>query len=196
MLYKIDRADRRQACASRQENPTRAASLAETASLKSVATSLSCMIRIVWGTGTAETRKASFDEALAAANVHQYNLRELSSVIPAAVELDICDTAPDLGPTGQALDAVVARQTSQPGARAVAGLAWTRTDDGSGIFYEVEDHDRATVRERLHQGIEHGCRIRDIEPAVETKIVSAAPAPGEYATAAVLAVYGESEPLV
>lgn len=154
------------------------------------------MIRIVWGTGTAETRKASFDAALATANVHQYNLRELSSVIPATVELNICDTAPDLGPTGQVLDAVVARQTSQPGARAVAGLAWTRSEDGSGIFYEVEDHDPATVRKRLHQGIEHGCQIRDIEPAVETKVVTAEPAPQEYATAAVLAVYGESEPLI
>lgn len=154
------------------------------------------MIRLVWGTGTASTRKASFDDALAAANVHQYNLRELSSVIPAGVTLELVDTAPDLGTTGSALDVVLARQTSPPGTRAAAGLAWTRTDDGSGIFYEVEDTDPDAVRNRLLRGIEHGCAIRGIEPDVETKIVTADPSPDKYSTAVVLAVYGESEPLV
>ncbi len=154
------------------------------------------MIRIVWGTGTAATRKASFDAALAAANVHQYNLRELSSVIPAGVSLEPVGTAPDLGPTGNVLDVVMARQTSPPGVRAAAGLAWGRTADGTGLFYEVEDRDPETVRNRLRQGIEHGCAIRNISPAIETKIVTAEPAPEEYSTAVVLAVYGESEPLL
>ena len=154
------------------------------------------MIRIVWGTGAADTAKASFDSALAAANVHQYNLRTLSSVIPADVPLEVVNTAPELGPTGNALDVVMARETSPPGTPATAGLAWTRTDDGSGIFYEVEDPDRQKVRERLQLGIEHGCEIRDIEPDIETKIVDVGPKAGQYVTAVVLAVYGESESLV
>jgi len=155
------------------------------------------MIRIVWGTGHAATAKASFDTALAEAGVHQYNLRGLSSVIPAAPPLELTGTAPDLGPTGQALDVVMARQTSPPAARAAAGLAWARDDDGAGVFYEVEDSDPETVRELLQAGIERGCYIRDIDYAgVETKVVTADSVPDQYTTAVVLALYGESEPLV
>lgn len=155
------------------------------------------MIRIVWGRGTAGTKKASFDEALTEANVHQYNLRQLSSVVPPDVPLEEVGSAPDLGTTGNALDVVMARQTSEPGARASAGLAWVRTADGSGIFYEVGNHDPETVTERLRTGIEHGCKLRDIDPEdARRKIVTAPSAPDKYTTAVVLATYGESEPLI
>lgn len=155
------------------------------------------MIRIVWGAGTAGTAKASFDAALAAANLHQYNLRPLSSVIPADTPVERVGSAPDLGSTGNALDVVIARQTSPPGTRAAAGLAWARAADDTGIFYEVENHDPETVRELLHSGIEHGCEIRGIDDAgVETEILTADAAPDKYTTAVVLAAYGESEPLV
>lgn len=153
------------------------------------------VIRIVWGTGTASTGKASFDSALAAANVHRYNLRELSSVIPGGVSLEVSGTATDLGPTGNALDAVLARKTSPPDTRAAAGLAWARTDEGTGIFYEAEGTDPASVRERLVAGIEHGCELRGIDPDIETRVVTAEPS-ARYSTAVVLAAYGESEPLV
>lgn len=154
------------------------------------------MIRIVWGDGAGRTAKASFDAALAAANVHQYNLRELSSVIPAAATLTAAGTAPELGPTGDALDVVVARQTSEPGGRAAAGLAWARADDGTGVFYEVGNHDPDTVEELLRTGIERGCALRDIDPqTAETRTITADRAPERYTTAVVLAVYGESEPV-
>lgn len=155
------------------------------------------MIRLVWGTGHAGTAKASFDTALAAAGLHQYNLRQLSSVIPADVPLELLETAPDLGPTGNAIDCVVARQTSPPGARAAAGLAWARAADGAGIFYEVADTDPETVRELLRTGIERGCYIRDLDyDDVETKVVTADSAPDRYTTAVVIATYGESKPLL
>jgi len=155
------------------------------------------VIRIVWGEGAGRTAKASFDAALAGANVHQYNLRTLSSVIPAAATLDCPGSAPDLGPTGNALDVVVARQTSKPGARAAAGLAWARADDGAGVFYEVGNHDPETVEELLQTGIERGCALRDIDPGtVETRTVTADRAPERYTTAVVLAVYGESTPVL
>ncbi|WP_436903506.1 pyruvoyl-dependent arginine decarboxylase [Halovenus halobia] len=155
------------------------------------------MIRLVWGTGHASTEKASFDLALADAGVHQYNLRELSSVIPAGVDLQRVGSAPDLGSTGNAVDVVLARQTSPPGARAAAGLAWVRGEDGTGVFYEVADTDPETVGELLRAGIERGCYIRDLDYGdVETEIVTAESAPDEYTTAVVLATYGESEPLV
>jgi len=154
------------------------------------------VIRIVWGSGRASTPKASFDAALSAANVHQYNLRTLSSVIPADVAVEAVGTAPDLGPTGDALDVVLARQTSQPGTRAAAGLAWARGADGTGIFYEEGDHDPATVRERLEAGVERGCALRGIDADPDTRVVTADPEPDAYVTAVVVAVYGESERLI
>lgn len=158
------------------------------------------MIRVVWGTGTARTEKASFDAALAAAGLHHYNIRRLSSVIPADVPLELVGTAPDLGPTGNAVDAVVARQTSQPGARAAAGLAWARSADGSGVFYEVGDTDPETVRDRLQIGIQRGCDLRDIDTdgdnVLETKSIRADSTPDQYTTALVVATYGQSTSLV
>lgn len=151
------------------------------------------MIRIVWGTGAAATPMASFDAALADAGVHQYNLRRLSSVIPADATLDRTAVAPDLGPTGHALDVVQARQTSSPDAQAAAGLAWARHDDGTGIFYEDSDHDPKTVKQRLLAGIGQGCDIRGIDPdAVEIELVSAEPTPEQYTSAVCLAIYGEA----
>lgn len=155
------------------------------------------MIRLVWGTGHAATEKASFDTALSDAGIHQYNLRELSSVIPADVPLEEVGSAPDLGATGNVLDVVLARKTSPAGARASAGLAWARRPDGAGIFYEVEDSDPETVRELLRAGIERGCYIRDIDySGVETKVVTAESSPDQYTTAIVAATYGESESLL
>lgn len=155
------------------------------------------MIRIVWGSGHAPTGLAAFDAALADAGVHQYNLRSLSSVIPADVDIEKAGTAPDLGPTGEAVDAVIARQSSAPGARAAAGLAWTHGEDGTGIFYEAGNHDPETVERQLRTGMEHGCAIRDIETAdIQTRVVTAAPTDEDYSAAVCLAVYGESTPLL
>lgn len=153
------------------------------------------MIRLVWGEGTGPTEKAAFDAALADAGLHQYNLRRLSSVIPAETTVERVDTAPDLGPTGNVLDVVLAEQTSKPGTRAVAGLVWAR-DDSGGVFYEVGDTDPETVAELLDAGIERGTALRDIDSPVETRVVTAEPAPDRYTTAAVAAVYGESSSLM
>jgi len=113
------------------------------------------------------------------------------------VPIEVFGTAPDLGPTGEAIDVVLARQTSPPGATAVAGLAWVRGEDGAGIFHEAEDHDVETVRERLQAGIEHGCTLRGLEDrSMRTEIATAGPEPATYTTAVVAAVYGESTPLL
>lgn len=155
------------------------------------------MIRIVWGRGVGSTTKASFDSALADAGVHQYNLRHLSSVIPADTPVKTVETAPDLGDTGNALDVVIARATSTSNTRVVAGLAWARNASDGGVFYEVTGHDVEGVRDRLYRGIEQGCELRDLgDPSVETKIVTADPDPPEHTTAVVLAAFGKSTPLV
>lgn len=155
------------------------------------------MIHIVWGTGDGPTRTAAFDDALAAAGVHDYNLRTLSSVLPPNVSVERSDTAPDLGERGNALDVVMATHVGPPGERAAAGLAWVRGDDGSGIFYEEGDTHPETVRERLQAGIEHGCSLRDIDPGgVEMEVRSVDAAVDWYVCAVVLATYGKSKPLL
>ena len=153
------------------------------------------MIRLVWGTGVGPTEKAGFDAALADAGLHRYNLRRLSSVIPADVAVEQTGTAPDLGPTGGALDAVLAEQTGDPGARAAAGLAWASEPSG-GVFYEAGGRDPETVAERLRAGVEQGMALRGIDPPVETRVVAADPVPEQHASAVVAAVYGESSPLL
>lgn len=173
------------------------------------------MIRVAWGVGTAETPLASFDTALAAAGAHEYNLRELSSVIPAGVAIESPGRLPDLGPAGSALDVVLARQTSPPGEPAAAGLAWVRdpapgtdtdtdtdtgTDEqvGAGTFYEEEGTDPARVRERLRSGIAHGARLRNISGAEPVfRLVDSGSTSGDkYTTAVVIAVYGHGESLL
>lgn len=153
------------------------------------------MIRLVWGEGIGPTEKAAFDAALADAGLHRYNLRELSSVVPADVAIETPGTAPDLGPTGNVVDVVLAEQTSQPGARAAAGLAWAR-DDSGGVFYEAGNPDPETVTELLRAGIEQGMALRDLDAPVETRVVTAEPAAEQYTTAVVVAVYGESSSLL
>jgi arginine decarboxylase len=155
------------------------------------------MIRIVLGTGYGPTPSASFDAALADANVHQYNLNLLSSVIPDGATVEPVGSAPDLGGIGNKLDVAMAKQTSKPGARAAAGIAWAREGtDGPGVFSEVHDHDVETVKSRLQSGIEKSCELRNIpDPDINREIIVAEPGSGEYASAVALAVYGESRPI-
>lgn len=155
------------------------------------------VIRVVWGTGTGPTRTASYDAALAAANVHNFNLVPVSSVIPADVALEVVGTAPDLGEVGDALTVVQGRATTEPGEAGAAGIGWARSESGEGIFYEASGADEATVRERIERGLAAGKDLRDWSFVTEDAVVVATdPDPDAYATAVALATYGRSRPLV
>ena len=153
-------------------------------------------IRVVWGTGTGPTEMASYDAALAEANVHNYNLVAVSSVVPADAAVEAVGTAPDLGPAGERLTVVEARATRAGPGSVSAGLGWT-TGPGPGLFYEAAgETDPADVTERVTAGLEAGRDLREwtfTDERVET--ASADAEPGTYVTAVVLAVYGESEPI-
>ena len=112
------------------------------------------VIRVAWGHATAPTALSSFDAALAEANVHNYNLITLSSVIPAEPPVERVGTAPDLGPAGQGLTVVQSHETVEPGSEnpAVAGLGWLRSESGRGIFYEVAGTNRADVETAIRDG--------------------------------------------
>ncbi|MFC6837782.1 pyruvoyl-dependent arginine decarboxylase [Halomarina ordinaria] len=154
------------------------------------------LIRVVSGTASAPTPMASYDAALAAAGVHNYNLVTVSSVIPANARVERVGVAPDLGPPGERLTVVEGRATVETG-RAVAGLAWARAPDGPGLFYEASGSDEAAVESRLDEGLEAGKALRDWPFEDEGReLVAAEAADTGYTTALALAVYGESTPLL
>ena len=154
-------------------------------------------IYVVRGVGTASTAMASYDAALAAANVHNYNLVRVSSVIPADATVTPVDSAPDLGPAGNRLTVVEARETAAAGSRetVTAALGWT-TGPGPGLFYEASGADPETVRERVERGLDEGRSLREWTFDDERTVVVTADVDAEsggFTTAVALAVYGESE---
>lgn len=154
-------------------------------------------IRVVWGTGSAPTEMASYDAALADANVHNYNLVAVSSVIPGHTHVEAVGTAPDLGPAGDRLTVVEARATRAGPGRVSAGLGWTTSEEGPGLFYEAAgETEPEDVEGRVTAGLEAGRELRDWNFVDEaTKTVTTEAEAGTYSTAIVLAVYGESEPI-
>lgn len=157
------------------------------------------MIRIVWGTGTGPTPLAAYDAALADANLHEYNLVELSSVIPADATIEQQGVAPDLGATGDRLHVVEASATTAAGP-ASAGIGWARRPDGSGIFYEASDKaPPEAVTEQLQRGLAAGTELRDgdfTEPSMQTTTIDVAATDDRHGCATVLATVGTAEPLV
>lgn len=157
-------------------------------------------IRIVWGTAHAPTAMASYDAALAEANVHNFNLVSVSSVIPDGAVIEACARAPDLGPAGDRLTVVESRATVSEGT-AVAGLGWETEPSGRGIFYEAsstEIHGTESVGSTIDRGLAVGTELRDWEfTDADRKIIAAdSPESEHYTTAIVLAVYGESTPII
>ena len=157
------------------------------------------LIRVVWGSASGPTAMASYDAALAEAGVENYNLVSVSSVIPAGVDVEAVGIAPDLGPAGERLTVVEARATTAGPGRASAALAWSQSvDDGPGLFYETAgETDREDVERRVREGLAAGQDLRDwsfADPrvAVESRQADS----GRYTTAVVLAVYGDSEPIL
>ncbi|WP_049979302.1 pyruvoyl-dependent arginine decarboxylase [Halolamina rubra] len=156
---------------------------------------MSSTIHVVGGAGTAPTEKAAYDAALADANLHNYNLVPVSSVVPADAEVVRVEEAPDLGPAGNRLNVVQAEASAVGPKTVAAGIGWA-TGPGPGLFYEADAEAEADVRDRLEAGLDTGRELRDWSfDHEETLIESAEAAPGEHTCVVVLAAYGESEPI-
>lgn len=168
-------------------------------------------IYVASGVGSASTEMASYDAALADANLHNYNLVSVSSIVPAGASVEVVDEAPELGPAGNRLTVVEARRTVGPADdvfEIAAGLGWA-TGPGPGLFYEVSGDDVDDVERRIHRGLDAGAELRDWTLTDrETLIADAKPAAGiestagdepaedVYTTVVVVAAYGESEPIL
>lgn len=150
-------------------------------------------IRVVWGTGSGPTALAAYDAALAEANVHDYNLIDVSSIVPADATVEAVGTAPDLGPAGDRLTVVQAHATAAGPQTVSAALGWA-TGPGPGLFFEAADEtDASDVETRVREGLSAGGDRRTWSlPDQDVRTASTTADSGEYAAAAVLAVYGES----
>jgi arginine decarboxylase len=99
-------------------------------------------IRLRSGIGTAPTGLAAFDAALRDAEIANFNLIRLSSVIPADAEVRDSDGDDDhvlrnVGAWGDRLYVVMADMvTADPGAEAWAGIGWVQAADRCGLFVE------------------------------------------------------------
>ncbi|WIV66268.1 pyruvoyl-dependent arginine decarboxylase [Natrialbaceae archaeon AArc-T1-2] len=156
-------------------------------------------IRVVWGAATAPTEMAAYDAALADAGIENYNLVPVSSVIPAGVDVEAVGTAPDLGPAGNRLTVVEAAATAAGPSSVSAALGWVQSvEDGPGLFYEAAGEiDAADVETRVLEGLAAGSDLREWElgdPRI--RVETARAESGTYTAAVVIAVYGESEPIV
>ena len=156
-------------------------------------------IHVAGGVGVAPTEMAAYDAALSDANLHNYNLVRVSSIVPAEATVECVDRVPDLGPAGNRLTVVESRLTAAPGAHddlLVAGLGWA-TGPGPGLFYEATGRDPAAVRQELEDGLDAGSELRDWELSQrEFEITTAHPNDDDWTTVVTLAAYGESEPII
>ncbi|AFZ73154.1 pyruvoyl-dependent arginine decarboxylase [Natronobacterium gregoryi] len=162
-------------------------------------------IRIVWGSASAPTAMSSYDGALADAGIENYNIVSVSSVIPADADVEAVGTAPDLGPAGERLTVVEARATTAGPGSVSAALAWSQSspDDaeserGPGLFYEAAGEIAPEdVEQRVRDGIASGQELRDWEfDETQVAVENGSADAGSYTTAIVVAVYGDSDPLL
>ncbi|MFB6123444.1 MAG: pyruvoyl-dependent arginine decarboxylase [Haloferacaceae archaeon] len=152
-------------------------------------------IYVTSGTATGPTEMSSYDAALAAANLHNYNLVTVSSIVPADAAVEHVDAAPDLGPAGNRLTVVQARATTGRSGRVCAGLGWA-TGPGPGLFYEASGTDPDDVADEIRRGLDAGAALRDWTLDDREVVVEAADADADgFTSAVVLAAYGESEPI-
>ena len=152
-------------------------------------------IRITCGSGEGPTEIASYDAALHEAGISNYNLVQVSSMIPREAGVEVVKKMPDLGPFGNRLWVVQAKTTVRGrNKKAVAGLAWARGGK-AGIFYESSGgDDEENVRKELNQGIEYCKGLRDWEFGdTNMKINSSNISKSEFATSVVVGVYGKSK---
>jgi arginine decarboxylase len=109
-------------------------------------------IQITAGIGSGPTELAAFDDALVKTGVANYNLIQLSSMIPPKAELEEIDKAAPPGEWGDRLYVVVAQErTSIPNEEAWAGIGWVQQKKTSkGMFVEHHGASQAQVKRDIN----------------------------------------------
>lgn len=157
-------------------------------------------IHIGTGIGTASTTLGAFDSALYAAGIANYNLLQLSSVIPPNTELTVHDGEVPAevmpGGWGDRLYVVMAEiRVDTPNEEAWAGIGWVQDPvTKKGLFVEHEGKSEQKVRRDIKQSLEALLATRNIKDfgPIQMKVVgkTCAHAP---VCAMVVAVYQSSD---
>lgn len=145
-------------------------------------------VPVVRGTGSGPTELDAFDAALAEAGVADYNLVELSSVLPAGARPAVGAPVPEWR-TGELVATVLAAETGD--GPVAAGLGWSLAEEG-GVFYEETAATAPDCEERLRTGLARARERRDWTwtGGVETEVVARDPTAEPASAAVVAAVYG------
>ena len=116
-------------------------------------------IDIRTGVGRGPTELAAFDAALRAANIANFNLLVLSSVIPPGTEIEVLEDAAEHRPSGDwgdRLYVVMAQErTSVAGQSVSAGIGWVQDEaSGHGLFVEHEGREEWKVRQDIQMSLD------------------------------------------
>ena len=125
-------------------------------------------IYVTSGTGTAKTEMGAFDKALHDAEIANYNIITLSSIIPPDTE--IIPEMPGLNKDeyGHRLYAVLSRKTEiEKGEYACAGLGWMQDRTGKGLFVEHSGSSEEEVKEIIAATFDS---MKSYRPELEGKI--------------------------
>lgn len=117
-------------------------------------------IKVVTGAGSGPTQVSAFDAALRDATIANYNLIQLSSVIPEGIEVVSASKPVELaGLWGDRLSVVMAKAVvTTPKSRAFAGLGWVREPGhGRGLFVEHEGSSRDEVVRMIKDSLGSMC---------------------------------------
>ncbi len=120
-------------------------------------------IYVTDGIGSGRTEKSAFDAALFSAGVANYNILELSSVIPDKSKIVIGKIDRNaVGEHGYKLYAVLASQTAKNvGEEAWAGIGWVVDGKtGGGLFVEHHGHSREEVDKLIVHSLEDMVKYR------------------------------------
>lgn len=127
-------------------------------------------IEIVWGRGGATTTLSAFDTALADAGIHNYNLVEFSSVMPAETAVVEEGQVQQHYPTGVPVGVVLAENESDRENETIAaGLGWAAAPEG-GVFMESAAGSAAACRSDLREKLADARELRDWDWEVEDEV--------------------------
>lgn len=128
------------------------------------------IIQIASSTGQAPTKLAAFDAALYHAGIANYNLLNLSSVIPPESKIIVNqnsgipkEVVP--GGWGDRLYVVMAEQrVDTPNAEAWAGIGWVQEKEtGKGLFVEHEGSSEQSVRKDIRHSLQALMATRNVD---------------------------------
>lgn len=132
------------------------------------------VIHVVWGAADGETPLSALDRALARADIHNYNLVRLSSVIPADETVVESGELPAERPIGAVVGVVLAEARSTvAGDTIAAGIGWAEAPEG-GVFYEASGPSPESVERSIREGLADAKRLRDWDwhEGLSTRVVS------------------------